>query len=158
MSAGRVGRPHGLDGGFYVTGARARLLAVGRELMLGSTQTRVLSRQGTDERPIVRVQGIEDRAGAQAVRGRELTVAATDAPSLPVGEWWASELEGCEVLDGDRRVGVVAALLELPSCEALEVRGVDGEGALLIPMVRAAIRSIDIAARRIEVDMGFVEE
>ena len=33
------------------------------------------------------------------------------------------ELEGCAVMDGDYRVGgVVSRLLELPSCEALEVR------------------------------------
>ena len=42
-------------------------------------------------------------------------------------------------------------VIALPSCEALEV------GDLLIPMVRDAIRSIDIEARRIDVDMGFVE-
>ena len=45
----------------------------------------------------------------------------------------------------------MARMIALPSCEALEV------GDLLIPMVRDAIRSIDIEARRIDVDMGFVE-
>ena len=29
LSAGRVGRPHGLDGSFYVTRPRARLLELG---------------------------------------------------------------------------------------------------------------------------------
>jgi 16S rRNA processing protein RimM len=46
---------------------------------------------------------------------------------------------------------VVARMIALPSCEALEV------GDLLIPMVRDAIRSIDVEARRIDVDMGFVQ-
>jgi 16S rRNA processing protein RimM len=55
------------------------------------------------------------------------------------------------VVDGEREVGVVSRMIALPSCEALEV------GDLLIPMVRDAIRSIDIEARRIDVDMGFVE-
>jgi ribosomal 30S subunit maturation factor RimM len=31
-------------------------------------------------------------------------------------------------------------------------------GELLIPMVRDAIRSIDVQGRRIDVDMGFVGE
>jgi 16S rRNA processing protein RimM len=46
----------------------------------------------------------------------------------------------------------VGRMVALPSCEALEV------GELLIPMVRDAIRSIDVEARRIDVDMGFVGE
>ena len=65
---------------------------------------------------------------------------------------WARDLVGCTVVDGSREVGVVARMLALPSCEALEV------GELLIPMVRDAIRSIDVEARRIDVDMGFVGE
>jgi 16S rRNA processing protein RimM len=155
LSAGRVGRPHGLDGSFYVTAARPRLLRVGSPIAVGGTSTRVLARRGTDQRPILRVEGIRDRDGAAAVRGSELTVAATDAPALQEGEWWAGELEGCEVVDGARRVGEVARLIELPSCEALEVR--TGGEPLMIPLVRDAIRSVDVAAGRIDVDMGFLE-
>jgi 16S rRNA processing protein RimM len=195
MSAGRVGRPHGLDGSFYVTGPRPRLLAVGTRLTIGEWATEVIRRRGTDRRPIVSVQGIEDRAGAEAMRGRQLTVQAADAPRLQEGEWWASDLEGCQVFDGERHVGVVAKLIELPSCEALQVippaaGGPAGESGslsagesgslsagesgslsagepadatppaaeLLVPMVRDAIRSVDLAARRIEVDMSFLEE
>jgi 16S rRNA processing protein RimM len=163
MSAGRVGRPHGLDGSFYVTGARPRLLALGTRVALGATVTEVVRRRGTDRRPIVHVRGIDDRQDAEAVRGLELMVDAADAPALGEGEWWASDLEGCEVFDGARSVGVVSRLLELPSCEALQVStagGPDEESPgqeLLVPMVRGAIRSVDVAARRIEVDMSFLE-
>lgn len=158
MSAGRVGRPHGLDGSFYVTGARPRLLAVGTRIALGQAATEIVRRRGADRRPIVHVQGVEDRRGAEAVRGLELMVQAADAPVLGEGEWWAGDLEGCEVFDGARRVGVVTKLLELPSCEALQVSPGGGEPAeeLLVPMVHDAIRSVDIAARRIDIDMRFL--
>jgi 16S rRNA processing protein RimM len=163
MSAGRVGRPHGLDGSFYVTGSRPRLLALGTRVTLGPAVTEVVRRRGTDRRPIVHVRGIDDREAAEAVRGLELLVDAAHAPALGEGEWWASELEGCEVFDGPRRVGVVSRLLELPSCEALQVSPTEGsneespEQELLVPMVRDAIRSVDVVARRIEVDMRFLE-
>ena len=71
---------------------------------------------------------------------------------LDEDEYWAADLVGCAVVDGSREVGVVARMVALPSCEALEV------GDLLIPMVRDAIRSIDMDARRIDVDMEFVGE
>ena len=61
------------------------------------------------------------------------------------------------MLDGAREVGVVSALLELPSCEVLEVRARDG-GELLVPMVSDAIREVDVAARRIDVDLDFLGE
>jgi 16S rRNA processing protein RimM len=170
VPAGRVGRAHGLDGSFYVTGARARLLTVGAALALDGQSVTIVRRAGTDEHPIVRLQEIADRHAAEALRGSELTVQLSAAPSLEEGEWWAQELEGCEVVDGQRHVGTVTGLLELPSCEALEVRlGVagestdtaDGEAAggsseLLVPMVRDAIRFIDPQARRIDVDMAFL--
>ena len=47
-----------------------------------------------------------------------------DAPPLEPDEWWADELEGCAVVDGDREVGDRrAACCALPSCEVLEVDG-----------------------------------
>jgi len=169
MSAGRVGRAHGLDGSFHVTGARPRLLVLGMAVTLDGRSTEIVRRAGTEERPIVRVRGIESREAAEALRGVELVVDRADAPSLGEGEWWAGDLEGCEVVDGERVVGVVSGLLELPSCEALEVRpGAEAEGApaaggrvpegILIPLVRDAIREVDVANGRIDVDMSFVEE
>ena len=105
-------------------------------------------RAGTAERPIIRLAGCTSREDAEALRGASLSV----PESLDPGEYWARDLEGCLVVDGEREVGVVSRMIALPSCEVLEV------GELLIPMVRDAIRSIDVEARRIDVDMGFVGE
>ena len=82
---------------------------------------------------------------------------ADRAPALEEGEYWAHELVGCAVVDGERHVGEVRRMLPLPSCEALEVVLPD-ERELLVPMVRDAIRSVDVAARRIDVDVSFLGE
>lgn len=158
LVAGRVGRPHGLDGSFHVTGARPRLLALGALLSVGGRELEVVRRAGTEEHPIVRLAGVGDREGAEALRGLDLTLPASGAPALQEGEWWAHELEGCTVLDGQRRVGVVARLIELPSCEALEVARAEGGPPLLVPMVKEAIRSVDAQAGVVQVDLGFVGE
>jgi ribosomal 30S subunit maturation factor RimM len=51
----------------------------------------------------------------------------------------------------------VSRLIELPSCETLEVLR-PGQGTpLLVPMVRDAIREIDVSSRRIEVDADFLD-
>jgi 16S rRNA processing protein RimM len=126
-----------LDGSFYVVGARPRLLEVGTEVTLSAQPHRVERRAGTAQRPIVRLAGIDTRAKAEAVRGQALAVERANAPELDEGEWWAEDLEGCAVIDAGRAVGVVRALLELPSCEALEVDVADGE-TVLVPLVRDA--------------------
>jgi 16S rRNA processing protein RimM len=156
VEAGRVGRPHGLDGSFYVTRALARLLEVGATVEVGGKPVAIVRRAGTDSRPIVRVQGVEDRAAAEALRGEPVTVRTPDVPVLAEGEWWAHELEGCAVLDGARRIGVVERLIALPSCEALEVTRESGAANLLVPMVKAAIRRVDVSAREIDVDAQFL--
>lgn len=158
LAAGRVGRAHGLDGSFYVTGPLARLLTLGTSVTIAGRTAEVVRRAGTDARPIVKLAGVEDRAGAEALRGAELTIAAADAPALGEDEWWAYELEGCAVEDANgRQLGSVARLLTLPSCEVLEVMPPRGGDPLLVPMVRDAIRDVDVEARRIEVDADFLD-
>jgi 16S rRNA processing protein RimM len=156
LSAGRVGRPHGLDGSFHVTRPRAQLLQAGAVLTVAGERREIDRRAGTDERPIVRLAGCADRTAAEALRGQDLLVARTEAPALGEEEWWPEELEGCRVHDGDRPVGVVRAVSALPSCEVLEVEREEG-GELLVPLVRDAVRSVDVKRREIDVDLAFLE-
>jgi 16S rRNA processing protein RimM len=148
IEAGRVGRPHGLDGSFHVTRADGRLLAGIEEILVDGRPERIERRAGTDDRPILRLAGHTGREAAEALRGAQLSVPADRAPTLEPGEYWAYELEGCAVFDGERPVGEVRRMVPLPSCEALEVVRAGGGGALLVPMVRDAVRSVDVAARR----------
>jgi 16S rRNA processing protein RimM len=157
LQAGRVGRAHGLDGSFYVTGPLPRLLTLGASVTVGEYTAEIVRRAGTDKRPIVRLAGIDDRSAAEALRGVALMLREVQAPTLGEGEWWAHELEGCEVLDRGRLVGSVARLIELPSCEALEVKRAQGGDPLLIPMVKDAIRRVDVGERRIEIDGEFLD-
>ena len=151
-----VGRPHGLDGSFHVLRPDARLLSLGARLLVAGAAVRVERRAGTDERPIVRLEGHAGREAAEALRGTPLLAAVADAPALEPGEFWAHELEGCEVVDGARPVGRVRELVALPACEALAVARDGGE--LLVPLVRDAVRSVDVEARRIDVDLRFLGE
>jgi 16S rRNA processing protein RimM len=156
LAAGQVGRPHGLDGSFHVTRARAALLALGATVRIGEEDVEIVRRAGTDERPILRLAGHDDRDAAAALRGRELMVRRADMPELGDDEWYAEDLEGLRVVDGGRAVGRVRRLLALPSCEALEVQR-DG-GDLLVPLVRDAVRSVDVEAGVVDVDLAFLDE
>jgi 16S rRNA processing protein RimM len=148
MRIGRVGRPHGLDGSFHVVEPVADRLVEGAELDgLGA----IVTRKGADSRPIVRLEGVDSREAADALRGRALDLLGVAPDALGEDEYAAADLEGCTVADGSRELGVVQRLMALPSCEALEL-----DDGTLVPLVRDCIRGIDVEARRIDVDGGFL--
>jgi 16S rRNA processing protein RimM len=144
VAAGRVGRPHGLDGSFYLN-APTEDLAEGSEVLVAGRRAVVERRAGTAERPIIRLSGVADRDAAGGLRGEPLLV---DAGELEENEYLIDDLVGCEVVG----LGPVRQVISGPSCDVLEV----GDRALLVPLVSDAVRSIDLEARRIEVDRRFL--
>ena len=158
LLVGRVGRPHGLDGSFYVSQANPQLLVAGASVLIEDRQRTLVRRAGTARRPIVRLEGCGDRPGAQALHGQGMFVPRSQAPDLGPDEWWAEDLEGCSVHDAGQPVGTVRRLLALPSCEVLEVVRGDGAGDLLVPLVSDAVRSVDLQRKEIDIDLRFLGE
>jgi 16S rRNA processing protein RimM len=158
LRAGRVGRPHGLDGSFHVGQPQPQLLFLGGTVAVHGQPLQITRRAGTDRRVILRLEGHEDRSAAQALQGVELLVARAEAPELEPDEWWAEDLEGCTVHDAGVPVGTVRRLLALPSCEVLEVGRPGGRGDLLVPLVTDAVRSVDVERGEIEIDLEFLGE
>ena len=137
VTAGRVGKPHGRDGSFYVERA-AHPLAAGTTVFLGERRHHVERRAGTDKRPLVRLAGLADPLAA---RGELLLVEA----ELGEGEWLASDLVGCLVPGRGR----VERVIDGPSCSVLEL-----EDGSLVPFISDAIRSIE--GGEIHVDEHFL--
>lgn len=146
VSAGRVGRAHGLDGSFYVD-APSGAPAEGAEVEAAGARRRVERSAGTAQRPLLRLAGVDTREAATELRGAELLV----ADDGPVGEddLLVEDLVGCRVID----MGVVERVIEAPSCDVLELD--DGR---LVPLVSDAIRRVDLQERVVEVDLEFLGE
>jgi 16S rRNA processing protein RimM len=125
VTAGRVGKPHGLDGSFYVDGA-SHPLPVGSVLTVADRPYEVERRAGTDERPLIRLAGLED---PRDLRGELMLVEA----ELAEDEWLAADLVGCSVPGHGR----VVRLLDGPSCSVLEL-----EDGVLVPFISDAIESV----------------
>jgi 16S rRNA processing protein RimM len=157
LQAGRVGRPHGLDGSFLVAEANVVLLQAVTSINLAGTQRAIVRRAGHTRRLILGVEGCTDREAARAMQGTQLLVPRAAAPALSDDEWWAEELEGLRVVDGVMPVGTVRRLLALPSCEVLEVVR-EGADVLLVPLVSDAVRTVDSKAGMVDVNLGFLGE
>jgi len=140
VSAGRVGRAHGLDGSFYVDGPSGTF-AVGTRVRVAGAAYEVARRAGTDDRPLIRLAGVDDPA---SLHGEPLLV----DEELNPDEYLVADLVGCEIPG----IGYVERVLAGPSCDVLEV-GTDG---VLVPFVSDAIKRVDLENRRIEVDREFL--
>jgi len=158
LRAGVVGRAHGLDGSFHVASARPELLPEGRSVRIAGGERLIIRRAGFERGLILRLDGCEARADAQGLSGQELLVSREHAPELGADEWWAEDLEGCTVHDAEQPVGVVRRLLAMPSCEVLEVDRATGGPVLLVPLIKDAVRGVDLDTRRIEIDLRFLGE
>jgi 16S rRNA processing protein RimM len=140
VTAGRVGKPHGLDGSFYVEGPR-HALPEGSTVFVQSEARTVERRAGTDDRPLIRLTGVSDPRGL----GGELLLVEDE---LREGEWLAADLVGCRVPELG---GVVARILDEPSCSVLEL-----EDGTLIPLISDAVERVDLEAREIHVNRDFL--
>ena len=140
VTAGRVGKAHGRDGSFYVDDARIGF-ELGSSVRIGSQEYEIIRRAGIDDRPLIKLEGVEDPS---ALRGEIMLV----DEELESDEYLVADLIGCEVPG----LGYVERVLDAPSCTLLEV----GEDQLLIPLIGDAVKRIDLERKVIEVDREFL--
>ena len=99
---------------------------------------------------IFKFHGIDTISDAERLAGAEVRLPVSERAVLPEGEFYESDIVGCEVIDrrsGDA-LGKVTALQDAGGPGLLVV-----EGQLLIPFARAICVHIDPANRRIEVEL-----
>ena len=150
VPVGRVGRPHGVDGAFFVENpsARAGVFTSGAMLYAGGEPaTVVASRHGSGGRPVIRL----DR---HVERGAELAVARATLPELSdEDEFYSFQLVGLRVEEeGGRQLGRVREVLQYPANDVLEL-----DSGVSLPLVEACVRQVDLAGGRIVVAAGFVD-
>ena len=103
-----------------------------------------------DNRLILKFRGVDTMSDAERLTGCEVRVPRSERVPLEPGEYFESDLIGCEVVerDGGASLGRVTALQDAGGSGVLEV-----EGGLLIPFARAICVAIEPEARRIVVDL-----
>ena len=147
VPVGRVGRPHGLDGSFFVEGPsdRGDVFAPGAVVHVDGEPMKVVSsKRGAQGRPVIRLERRVDR-------GAELAVPRASLPALDEDEYYAFQLVGLAVEEeGGRVVGRVTDVLEYPANDVLEL-----DSGLLLPLVEACVRKVDLDQGRIVIAPGF---
>ncbi len=92
----------------------------------------VSSVRGGGNGVIVRFAEIADRNGAEALRGKLLSVPRSELPPLEEGEYYHADLIGmsCESQDG-QALGTVVGVEDFGAGELLEIEKADGKKSLI---------------------------
>ncbi len=160
LVVGRVVKAHGVTGEVVVdvrTDDPETRFAPGTSLRArakGGAERRLIvdSARPHGGRLLVRLDGVADRDGADALRGALFLVDSEDLPPIEdPDEFYDHQLEGLRVRTtaGDE-VGTVAEVLHTAAGELLSVRTEDGE--VLVPFVGAIVTSVSLADQVIEID------
>jgi 16S rRNA processing protein RimM len=141
-----VGKPHGLDGSFFVEGAseeEARF-AKGATLRVNGEPATVVASKRSRGRPVIRL----DR---EAQRGAELAVPRSELPPPEEDEYYAFELVGLEAVEeGGRQLGRVSEVQPGVANDVLEL-----DSGLALPLVDACVLEVDLEEGRILIARGY---
>lgn len=146
---GRVGRPHGIDGSFFVEGGSdsAGRFARGATILVDGDPAEITgSKRGAGGRFVIKLDRPVPRGATLAVRRDELPDPEPDA-------YYVFQLVGLMVEEeGGRSLGAVTDVSPGPANDALVL-----DSGLLLPLVESCVLEVDFEARRVVVARGFAD-
>jgi 16S rRNA processing protein RimM len=152
---GRIAGAHGVRGEVRIrsfTAVPASIATYGPLADKPGTREFRLLLRGTvrGDELIARIEGVDDRNAAEALRGTELYVDRDRLPPIEnASEFYEVDLVGLEAFDPDgNALGIVARVTNYGAGPVLEVRAADGS-ELLLPFTDAVVPTVDVAAGRL---------
>ena len=110
---------------------------------------------------ILKFQGIYSINDAEPLKGAEIQIPAEERAPLEEGATYVADLVGCRVYVCDSRPSTAPAVREIGAitdvsfgageAPILEIR--DGQKEYLVPLAQEYIRSLDTAAKRLELQL-----
>jgi len=149
VTVGRVGRPHGIDGSFFVEGGSEspERFARGATILVDGDPAEITgSKRGAGGRFVIKL----DRP---VPRGATLSVRRDALPDPEPDAYYVFQLVGLTVEEeGGVTLGVVTDVSPAPANDALVL-----DSGLLLPLVESCVLEVDLEARRILVSRGFAD-
>jgi len=156
---GYVRKAHGIRGDVVVRGLvedAATRLTAGASFTTDDNERRTLtvaSVGSVKDDFRISFDEITDRNDAEALKGTQLTVSASERRELSDDEWWPEDLVGCQVMGVDGgKIGIVHEVIIGAAQDRLVVIAPDGSTAE-VPFVEALVPTVDIAHDQLIVDL-----
>ena len=156
---GRVARAHGLrgelrielhfDGSDALENVDQLWLSERAEDASGAQPRRIESARPVPKAYLVQLEGVTERNGAEALRGRAVWVARSALPATDPSEYYLVDLVGARVVGPEGEVGRVIEVVTHPSVDALVIQTPDGR-TLEQPLVPDWIKRVSVDEKLVE--------
>ncbi len=98
------------------------------------------------------LKGVANRSQAEALIGCDVFLDKTTLPKLEDGVYYWDDLIGIEVVSVDgASLGRIESILQTGSNDVYVIK--QGNRELLLPALRSVVKSVDLTARRMEVEV-----
>jgi 16S rRNA processing protein RimM len=149
VQIGRVGKPHGIDGSFFIEqpSEDERWWKPGARFIAGGHQAEVVAARRSSGRPVVKL----DR---DVQRGEAIEVERSALPPTEPDEYYAFQLIGLPVVEETgRELGNVRTVTPGVANDVLEL-----DTGVLLPMIEDCVQAVDLEAGSIRVAQGFADQ
>src|SRR5438045_5583924 len=129
-----VSGAHGIKGELRLKlfGESVESLLRHEHLYVGGAERRVISIRAGGKTAVARIEGVNERSAAEALRGSLVEIDRSALPPLEEGEYYHADLIGLQALDRDGQpVGVVAAIENYGAGDLLEIEFPNGKRSLI---------------------------
>lgn len=118
-------------------------------------QTYELQLTGTIKNGLsARIEGITSPEAANRLKGVKLFAPRERLPDLDDEEFYYADLIGCEAVDtGGTKIGRIHAVNDHGAGDFLEITGPGIKNSLLVPFTRESVPTVDLAERRLVIDL-----
>jgi 16S rRNA processing protein RimM len=107
---------------------------------------------------VMKFAGIDSIEDAEKIIGAELRIPESEIPAAEEGSFYTFHLRGCRVYavhggdgDGDEYIGDVTDVVDGGGTQLLQLGS--GKDETLIPFAESIVKKVDLAARRIDVEL-----
>ena len=151
-----IARPHGVRGEL-----RLKLFNKDSDVLLHMDEVLVRLPDGeeqevsidrarrADQAILLKLHSVDDRDGADGLRGALVCVKRSDFPAAEDGEFYACDVLGAKVLVAGSELGTVRDLKSYPTVDVLVVRANDGGKDYEVPLVDAIVETMSLEAETI---------
>jgi len=155
VTLGRVADAYGVRGWIRLAADDPQDLCGQAQWWVGGVERTVEQAKLHSGALVAKLQGIDDRTQAQALKGAVVELPRGALPALEPGRYYWDELIGLEVVNASGVVlGRVKALFSNGAHDVMEIDGLDGDSGRMLPWVPSVVNAVDLEHGRIEVQWG----
>lgn len=157
LEVAKIANTHGLKGELKLlasTDFPEERFKVGNDVFLETEGTyvplTVSSYRKHKQFVMVTFKGMHHINDVEKYKGLKLFVQPEVLQELAENEYYYHEIIGCDVYDGDAKIGVISEILETGANDVWTIKR-PGKKDVLIPYIEQVVASIDVAQKRIQI-------